>query len=269
MKTNFSLYKIDNETNFGFCPTEYSKFKFGDDSLAEKFGTELANAFIEEVLKKIVINEQIVVIPSPYSFIPTATFAMKNYFVFGINRWLASNNLPIVQTAKIHRTITYKDDYGALNADERMALIGNDGFYVDKIFLENKILIFLDDIKITGSHEKMITKMLDDFGINNDIYLLYFAELINKSIHPKIENHLNYYFVKSLLEVDNIVKSDTFTFNTRVVKYILNAGENDFIFFINDKSIKFLKSLYNLSVGNGYHNIDVYNKNLKILENKI
>src|SRR6185312_16334649 len=122
----YSLHKINSDTVFDFDPGSYSRFKFGDEQQAGIFGNALAEGFIEEVLKNIHIGQQIVVISSPYSFIPTATFAMKNHFVFRLNRWLAENDLPVVQETKVHRTITYKEDYGELNAEQRMKLIGND-----------------------------------------------------------------------------------------------------------------------------------------------
>ncbi len=99
---------------------------------------------------------------------------MKNHFVFRLNRWLADNELPVVQETKVHRTITYKEDYGELSAEERIRLIGNDSFHIDASFLRGKTLLFLDDIKITGSHERMILKMAKEHGLANPIYMLYF-----------------------------------------------------------------------------------------------
>jgi hypothetical protein len=144
----------------------------------------LADGFIRDYLTENPIKQQIVVISSPYSFIPTATFAMKNWFVARLNRWLARHGYPVVQETKVHRTITYKEDYGELDAEQRMNLIGNDSFHIDKDFLQDKTLIFLDDIKITGSHERMIMKMVDEYGLSNDIFMLYFAELMNKTSTP-------------------------------------------------------------------------------------
>ncbi|RZL20198.1 MAG: hypothetical protein EOO89_01030, partial [Pedobacter sp.] len=218
----YSLYKIDNGLEFGFNPDDYSRFKFGDNQVAKTFGKSLADGFIKDFLEDSAISDQIVVISSPYCFIPTATFAMKNYFVNQLNHWLAEHNKLVVQEAKIHRTITYKEDYGALSAEERLKLIGNDSFHIDKDFLKDKVLFFLDDIKITGSHEKMILKMVREYGLTNNIFMLYFAELINDDIHPNIENYLNYHQIKDVSDLDDVVKSGNFCFNTRIVKYILN-----------------------------------------------
>jgi PRTase ComF-like len=267
MQTSYSLHQIDNPVDFTFSPIAYSRFKFGDDFVAESFGSTLAKGFIEQHLSTLTTTSQIVVISSPFAFIPTATFAMKNYFVFELNKWLAENGCPVVQEAKIHRTITYKEDYGELDAIERLKLIGNDSFHIDKSFLTNKTLIFLDDIKITGSHERMITKMITAFGLTNDVYLLYFAELINKTIHPNIENYLNYYFVKSIDDLCTIIKNGRFAINTRIVKYILNTPLVEFDSFIQNRNGDFRNLLYNMALGNSYHTIEAYSHNMELLKN--
>ncbi|TAE38762.1 MAG: hypothetical protein EAY66_03560 [Sphingobacteriales bacterium] len=265
----YSLHKINNTVSFGFNPSHYSSFKFGDDKIAQQYGSSLADGFIKNVLQNMEINQQIVVISSPYSFIPTATFAMKNHFVFKLNRWLAHNNLPVVQETKVHRTVTYKEDYGELCAQQRIDLISNDSFHIDKDFLNNKILVFLDDIKITGSHERMIFNMVKQYQLHNEIYMLYFAELINDTIHPKIENYLNYYQVKSIFDLDAIINSGNFCINTRIVKYILNTASESFLVFLNNQNQNFIDQLYNMALGNGYHNIDSYAQNLNHIKNHL
>ncbi len=259
---NYSLHKINNEVNFGFNPQDYSSFKFGDDKIAKEFGTSLAKGFIQDFLQYQQIKQQIVVISSPYSFIPTATFALKNHFVFKLNRWLADNGHAVVQETKVHRTVTYKEDYGELSAKQRLELISNDSFHIDKDFLKDKILIFLDDIKITGSHERMILNMANNYNLNNQIYMLYFAELVNDTIHPNIENYLNYFSVKSIFDLDDIISNPNFCINTRIVKYILNTATESFMVFLNNQSHEFINYLYDMALGNSYHTIDSYAQNL-------
>ena len=263
----YSLHHIQDVRNFGFDPDDYSRFKFGDDQVARRFGEALADGFIRNFLEDNLEGEQIVVISSPYCFIPTATFAMKNYFVYRLNHWLVENSRMVVQEAKVHRTITYKEDYGALSAEDRLKLIGNDSFHIDKDFIKDKVLFFLDDIKITGSHEKMILKMVKEYGLKNDIFMLYFAELVNHDIHPNIENHLNYHQIKFITDLDEVIKSGNFRFNTRIVKYILNCDFNSFLLFMERQTEEFITELYNLSLGNSYHTIESYSKNLNFIKN--
>lgn len=269
MKATYSLHHINSATHFGFDADDYSRFKFGDAEVSRYFGTDLADGFINEILTKQPIDKQIVVISSPYSFIPTATFAMKNHFVCRLNRWLAHHGYPVVQETKVHRTITYKEDYGELDAEQRINLIGNDSFHIDKDFLTGKTLLFLDDIKITGSHERMIMKMVDEYGLQNDIYMLYFAELVNRNIHPNIENYLNYHHVKNIFHLNDIIKGGDFCINTRIVKYILNYDHESFCIFIHDQESNFINLLYDMALGNGYHTIEAYAPNLNFIKQNL
>lgn len=267
MKTEFfSLHKIFDEGKFPFSPEAYSKFKFGCKETSREFGMALAEAFAWEFIISNKLNKQIVVISSPYCFIPTATFAMKDYFVQRLNQYLIQSGRPVVQETKIHRTITYKEDYGELSAVERFALIQNDGFAIDTEFIKDKILIFLDDIKITGSHERVISRMLNDLNVDEHCIFAYFAELKNPDIDPKVENYLNYAYVKNLLDLDKIIKNDAFILNTRIVKYMLNSDPNEFKAFINYQNIKLSETIYNLAIGNSYHLIEDYQVNLNYLK---
>ena len=265
MHHSYSLHKIDSEEKFGFSPAAYSRFKFGDDAVAKAFGRSLAEGFIREHLEHKLPTQQMVVVSSPYSFIPTATFAMKNHFVYHLNRWLARKGFPVVQETKVHRTITYKEDYGELDAQERLRLIGNDSFQIDKEFLSDKVVVFLDDIRITGSHERMIMKMVAQYQLDNEIYMLYFAELCNKAIHPNIENYLNYFSVKSIFDLEPVVQDAGFTINTRIVKYLLNYDFEAFRIFLQNQTAEFANLLFDMALGNGYHTIEAYSQNLSFL----
>lgn len=262
MKTTYSLHKITDETKLGFSPNDYSRFKFGDGKVARSFGINLARGFIKEVLSEGALDKQLVVISSPYAFVPTATYAMKTPFVYELNHWLADKDIPVVQEAKVHRTITYKEDYGNLDAEQRLALITRDSFHIDSAFLEGKTLLFLDDIRITGSHERMIERMIAANNIENDIYMLYFAQLVNENIHPSIENTLNYHYVKSIFDLDDIIKNDDFQINTRIVKYLLSSEATSFAVFIKNQCESFIRNLYNMALGNSYHRIENYSANI-------
>lgn len=266
IQKSYSLHKIENPDKFTFKPSDYSRFKYGDGQIAEQFGVALAKGFIANHLQKEEVATQIVVLSSPYAFIPTATNEMTKYFIFELNKWLASKNFPVIQQTKIHRTTTYKEDYGALDAAARLALIGNDDFHIDRTFLEGKLVIFIDDIKITGSHERMISRMVEKYELKNDHFFLYFAELVNSKVHPNIENFLNYYKVKSIFDLLDIINNPKFAFNTRIVKFILHADSNAFNVFLPSQSFDFIYNLYHLSIGNGYHLIDAYKTNLATIE---
>ena len=263
--THFSGFLIENENEFGFSPDDYSKFKYGAIDIARKFGYLLADKFIESCFKDHYDGKQIVVLPSAYSYIPTASFFMKVFFVEKLNLFLYKNGYPVVQETKINRTVTYREDYGEMSAEDRYNLISGDSFHIDKDYIRGKHLLLLDDIKITGTHERIIIKMLNDSQVSNDCYMLYFAELVNSTISPKFENYLNNYFVKNLENVDWIIKNENFIFNTRVVKYILNANSEDFNAFINKQTPDFKRDMLFHAIGNEYFKFENYLNNIDML----
>lgn len=266
--TSFSAFQLDNDNEFPFSPAEYSRFKHGAINFAEKFGKQLAEKFIQEKLKhEYDGKQQIVVIPSAYSYIPTASFYIQKYFTDELNNYLFLHNYPVVQTAKIYRTVTYREDYGEMSAEDRYSLIKNDKFYLDKDYLDGKLLIFIDDIKITGTHERIIINMLNEYNICNNGYMLYFAELKNKNIPPNIENKLNNYAVKSISDIESIIENETFRFNSRVVKYILNREDLIFDKFVKKQTKSFLEELYFCAIGNEFYKFKVYLRNINELKN--
>ena len=138
---------------------------------------------------------------------------------------------------------------------------------MDTNYVKGKFMVFLDDIIITGSHEKVITRMLDEYGIEDDRIFAYYAELCNKDIDPKVENYLNYAFVKNLLDLDKIIKNESFVLNTRIVKYMLNSNHEEFRTFISYQRVKLVETIYHLAIGNSYHLMDDYKENLNFIKN--
>ncbi|CAF1647386.1 unnamed protein product, partial [Didymodactylos carnosus] len=69
----FSLYKIDDIHNIPFDTIAYSKYKYGDHSIAQKFGEELGNAFITQNSNHLLATkEQFVCISSPFGYVAPA-----------------------------------------------------------------------------------------------------------------------------------------------------------------------------------------------------
>lgn len=262
----FSAFQIVEENKFEFSAEDYSKFKFGANNIAKKYGHILANRFIKQRFDGYYNGEPIVVLPSAYSHIPTASYYMSMHFVDKLNEFLYLKGYAPVEVGKISRNVTYRVDYGEMSAEQRFNLIKNDKFNIDKEFIEGKILIFIDDIKITGTHERIIVKMLNDYNVQNECHMLYLAELVNEEICPKIENVLNHYLVKNISDINSIIKNESFVFNTRVVKYILNSNHKDCFDFLMAQDSEFLSKLFYLSLGNEYYKFPEYKENLKLIE---
>jgi hypothetical protein len=266
LNKSYSLHKITSKSNLTFNPSDYSWFKFGDKDFAKKFAKELFDGFIISNNKKILEQNEIIILPSPYLSIPTASNFLCFYFKEFLNKFLFENNKKAAIESKIYRNQTYVTDYGNLDFEDRVKLISNDTYYIDKEFINGKFCLFLDDIKITGSHEHTVNKILDQYNLKGDFYFLYFAELVNKDIHPNIENYFNYFSVKGIEEIIDVVNRDNFQFNTRIVKYILNLNEDELTLLLNNINSLRREELFLLSISNNYHQISEYNKNLTTIK---
>ena len=266
MSSSYSLHKIIDENQCPFDANEYSWFKFGDKQYAEKFAAELFDGFIEKYSDLLLSKNEIVILPSPYLSIPTASNFLCFYFKKCLNSFLFNNNRKASIESKIYRNQTYVTDYGNLSFDERVNLIANDTYYIDRNFINDKLCIFVDDIKITGSHEHTVNKILDQYNVNGDFVFVYFAELINKEIHPKIENHYNYFAVKSVNDIVDVINRINFQYNTRIIKYILNLDEEQFTFLTNNISVEKRNELFHLAISNNYHQIIEYQDNIEMIK---
>ncbi|WP_316931346.1 phosphoribosyltransferase family protein [Chryseobacterium sp. P1-3] len=81
MNKRYSLHHIHSADEFTFSPAEYSYFKYGDKSYAEKFAKELFDGFISGYNALLDTDKEIVVLPSPYMAIPTASnFFYASFF---------------------------------------------------------------------------------------------------------------------------------------------------------------------------------------------
>lgn len=273
MKLNYSLYKITDQHNCPFSESEYSKFKFGDSSLAKKFADELFDGFISEHKDLILSHDDVVILPSPYHSIPTASNYLSFHFKTRMNAFLYEHGKKALVESKIYRNQTYTTDYGNLDYDERVRLIANDTYYIDKNFINGKLCLFMDDIKITGSHEHIVKKILSQYNVEGEFVFMYYAELLNKDIHPNIENYYNYFYVKDVDSLSKIINARSFVFNTRTVKYILKLERNELLSLIEKVDSSLFEDLFHLAVSNNYHTIADYKENLsyinQIIKNKI
>lgn len=268
MNTDYSLHKITEKNNCPFSEADYSKFKFGDTAIAKKFAKDLFEGFIETHADLILQHEEIVILPSPYLSIPTASNCLSFYFKTFLNAFLFENNKKALKESKIYRNQTYVTDYGNLDYYDRVKLISNDTYYIDKNIVDGRLCLFMDDIKITGSHEFIVKKILNEYNVQGHFVFIYFAELLNKDIHPNIENHYNYFYVKNVNQIIGLMNQSNFEFNTRTVKYILRLEIDDLILLLQSIPQQKIDTLFHLAVSNNYHTIDEYKQNLQSINKK-
>jgi len=252
---SISLYHGDNFSSEFYV--NYSKFKHGSKTQARQFGRDVAHVCAFEE------NSNLIFYPAPYNNVCTASSAFKDYLLSFLAQQFKTKNINVKQ-GKIYREYSYDNDYSLLSMEERRKAITSDIFHIDKSMIKDTdILVFIDDIKITGAHEELIIKLLKREGIQNNTIFIYIGYYTGDN--PQIEYELNHKAVNNLIDINNIIRNEEFIFNTRVIKYILKADLIEFSTFISYQSMIFKETLFSFSILNNYHNNIKYKANFNIL----
>lgn len=276
MNNRLAVHTIIDTDNLGFSPIQYSKFKYGETSIASEYGKELfdffTNFFFQNENNK---NRKLIVYSSPFSNLPTSSYFMTKSFYQNLERYYLFHNLNIdlLYFGKVDRCQTYVDDYGSMSAKERYELIKNDTYSIQQRPPKDAILFFLDDISITGSHQIVLENLLKEQKINNESYFLYYATLENSSVDPTFENVLNYAFVNNLDNLLQILKSESFENTTRTTKKILSLKETEIIYLFKELVINQKKHIFKKIISdafnNNYHLIEDYKMNFDFIHSLV
>ena len=122
---------------------------------------------------------------------------------------------------------------------------------------------FNQSIITSENIQNRLSQFVEGLDINTIV------ELINKDIHPKIENHYNYFQIKTPKHLVELMNSEHFQFNTRITKFILMMNEEDFDFVMENISNGKKNEMLRLAISNNYHQVDEYIKNMNKLKNNI
>jgi hypothetical protein len=275
MLHSFHALSFTGKHDLPFKPEEYSWFKHGCKTYARKFGEATADAFFKHLLTSGELEAAkaypITVAASPYINVPTATYAMKDYFIERFNHLLNEQGYGPVQETRVYRFKSYADNYGLMTAEERLKALEGDAFYTDINFLTGKLAIFLDDIYITGGHESRVAEMLAPF---HDAwpslgpfrsYAVVYAKLVNNEADPTIEDWLNHYSVKTLYDVARIINDGHFQLNTRVLKFILRQPGEQLEPFLQYMNKGLLQTMRSAAIGNDYDNMHAFKGGFALL----
>jgi hypothetical protein len=260
-----AAHKFSTLDDMPFAAMEYSYLKFGSDRVAKKFGYELAEHTFQKH-SEILMTNQCVVIPSPFNFVPNAATIMAEHFTARLNQLLVHANGSHAEWSIIHRKVSYTNDYGFLPKEKRRALIDNDEFYLNRGFLgTDKVLLFIDDVKITGTHEDKLIDVLENHGVQNPAIFLYYAQHEFTGTGADIEAKINFAGIKTVADYVRLAKEPHHHLIVRPIKFMLSADHSDFMHLIEGTSHEWKEKLYNACIGEGYYKIPLYQHNFATL----
>lgn len=258
-----SVHKFTSFEDLEFQPVDYSLLKFGCDVVARKFGWELADTVFREQAPLLLANK-CVVIPSPYNFVQNAASVLARHFANRLNHHLVQANGVPVEWSVIHRKVSYVSDYGFLPKEQRRALIDNDEFHFNAEFVEGKVLLFVDDVVITGTHEDKLREIMDKAKMTNPSLFLYYGEAL-PGVAPETEAKLNFAGIQSIEDYVELSKRDNHHVIVRPIKFLMTQPREKFMWVLKALSAHKIFEIYHGALGEGYHRIPSYQENFQLL----
>lgn len=266
--TNFFLHTFSSKEDIPFSQKQYSQFKFGCQISAKDMGERLAVAFFE-AHKEDLVNQECVVVPSPYDYVQNAASCMAEFFFHKL--------LHLMQDAKIDNKVhwyhisrkpSYTKDFGFLNEEQRRSLLKNDKFYLSSEFLNDKLIILIDDVYITGAHEDMLKSVLSAKCNPAKVIFTYYGKKIGKEF-PEVEAHLNFYAINNIQDFIDLFKKQSTFILIRPIKYVLSRDKNEFSVLLKKLNTAKLSVVLEHAHAEGYHLKPEYVENINSLREKI
>lgn len=267
-----SLFQFSSLDNLQFSDKEYSRLKYGSNSVAKKFGELMAEDFYKKYAY-IIVNHELVICESAYRHVRNAASLITESFFNHLNHISQNLKANYAYRLKINRITPYIADYGKLDLKQRKKILNTDTFTFDHDFAKDKFLIFIDDVFISGTHHNKIQEMLSNYDLDEKKCLaLYFAEYTGTDGF-EIESKLNGSCIKDLNDLKDLISSENINYKiiVRTIKMLLGSDSDNFSSFIQTEKItkSFLSDFYELAIGEGYLSNPQYQKNLEILKYKL
>jgi hypothetical protein len=256
------VFVYDDGTPFN--AVKYSRFKYGDTSVAEAYGWELAT----ELERRLLIPfhaERTVITSSAYKLVATAARSVAQV----MHDQLHARGYK-VDAGRIHRANLTSGDYATMPAATRELVMRENGIYIDYDLFVRRHVVVVDDIRITGAHEASICEMFRDVPILSLTHVYVVQMDPNVAADPKVEDRLNRSWVEGLDQLTElIVDNPAYVFNARTVKMILGAPRSDLLTFLQRLTNDQLEQLYRGVVGDGYHTMSNYKDNFPCLRGEM
>lgn len=254
--------------NASFDVHAYSRMKFGSGADARLLGYEMAEAFAAEFWNML-CKERCVVIPAPSTSVPVAATLMGWHFHNRLNHLLDSTGHMPVQWNLVDRAVTYNDNYAQLGLEERRKLLADDERHVNVSFCTGKTLIFVDDVRITGTHEEKLSHMVHALGMNNPVVFATYAAYSGEN--PAIEHELNHQYVHTGLDVVALTQRPMcdWRVTTRAMRLVLELPAEKFGLALRVLSLAHREEIYHAAIAKGYSKHAPYNANFESLRHSI
>jgi len=237
---------------------------------AKSLSVDLDCAYIEPESKKQQYNNKIYVTCSPYKKAPTAACAVAKYFTDSLNKHLESKGLQKAVLFKIDRLSLFEGDYSEQSEEHRKVIMARNPLALPPgLDLEGSNLIIIDDIRITGIHEKSVLEAVKQHNPRKicKMFVALFEQEKGEE-NARLEAVINHASISSLENLHHLISGmgDNYIPNARVCKFILRQKDlEELDDFLSEQSLHLLQVLYDYMIGDGYQEMNTYKSQLDVV----
>lgn len=257
-----AVHNFETLDSTDFDVRDYSELKFGSDRAAKKLGYQLADKLYQEH-KDLLVSNQCVIIPSAFNVVEIAATIMARHCMNRLNDLLTREGHHMVQWTTMHRTMSYIQDYSYMTAEDRKILLAADKLYINRDFVVDKVLLFVDDVTITGTHEDKIKAFMGASNITNTHMFCYYARYTGNQ--ADIEAQLNLSGVKTVDDYVNLVREPNHHLVVRAVRFLLDAPVETLTQAIKKLDKDFIQKFYYACLAKEYDKIPGYRKGFELV----
>jgi hypothetical protein len=217
-----------------FDEQAYSYFKYGDGQETQRYSEALAGLL--QASGAIDPEESLLVSGSAYQFVPTAAAHLAVSLTGALQRQgFDATHFHTANEAISRGGDVPSGDFSSMTAEQREAVLAVNRPILDansQAIVKDKKVITVDDIRMTGAHEKTLVELFDSAGVETALfcYLAVF-NTVQGVRNSRIEQDINQRYVKDMTDLVHIANRNPFLPNARVSRFVLNASDEDIAFF--------------------------------------
>ncbi len=257
-----SAYTIeDKKTKKPLDFKKYSQFKYGHRPTAIEFAQNIVETFLSRFsLQYLIANiDDVILSTAPYWCTPPSAHVLATEVQSQINEMLIKRGHGPLKFLKIHRSKAPSCDFSKLGLQERKNTLQEDTLSVDRAVFKNKILILVEDARITGAHEQKTIDFMRKIGVS-DLIFLYAINVKGGSHDPEIESRMNHQVINNLKVLSELMDNPTdYILNARACRFILGwPNIKELRDFYQRLNTNILLQIHVASLNDGYGIIEKY-----------
>lgn len=251
----------------------YSRFKFGEQTVARRYGYGLADRFAKEYPDLLESERPLTVTSSPYYALPKAAQSIAYYLVQAVNchrvpAGLEPAHLIPMRYRLLRRIRT--DHYAELGLDQRIQINAAMRRHMDSEPIIGANVLMVDDIHVTGTSQAHAIRLISQSRPASLMCVnacVLDAEAAFRD--PGMEQRLNWAYRHSLDSIARDIQAGNFRLNWRVFRFLMGQERQALTDFLDDRSPRFLERLHTALLASGADFVRAHAAALDVLEHAI